>query len=150
MQMFSQVVSDKGEWLEKSEDCIRLKGLRRYLGSIKSWSREVLIFCCFGSVRSICYFSCNRLLRGLADERLVDADSNSWDNNSAPKADWDAIVDGCKRGIELEVKYYLKREDKLIFLSNWWFCSAKSLPSGGFLSYTLGCLTFWRLICEYC
>ena len=26
-------------------------------------------------------------LGGLADERLVDADSNAWDNNSAPKAD---------------------------------------------------------------
>ena len=24
---------------------------------------------------------------GLADERLVDADSNAWDNNLAPKAD---------------------------------------------------------------
>ena len=26
-------------------------------------------------------------LGGLADERLVDADSNAWDNNLAPRAD---------------------------------------------------------------
>ena len=26
-------------------------------------------------------------LGGLVDERLVDADSSAWDNNSAPKAD---------------------------------------------------------------
>ena len=57
-------------------------------------------------------------LGGLANERLADADLSAWDNSSAPKANWDAIVDGCKKGIELEVKYHLKREDKLIYLSN--------------------------------
>ena len=30
---------------------------------------------------------------GLADEGLVDAESNAWDNSSAPRIDWDAMVD---------------------------------------------------------
>ena len=34
-----------------------------------------------------------------ADEGLVGADPNAWDNSSAPKADWDAMVDNCEERI---------------------------------------------------
>ena len=57
-------------------------------------------------------------LGGLADERLANANLSAWDSSSAPKVDWDVIVDDSKKGIELEVEYHLKREDKLIYLSN--------------------------------
>ena len=30
---------------------------------------------------------------GLADEDLVDAELNAWDNSTAPRTDWDAMVD---------------------------------------------------------
>ena len=36
------------------------------------------------------------------DEGLVDAKSNAWDNSSAPRADWDAMVDCEERGSEVE------------------------------------------------
>ena len=40
---------------------------------------------------------------GSADEGLVDAELNAWDNSSAPRADWDAIVDNYEeRGLEVE------------------------------------------------
>jgi len=42
--------------------------------------------------------------RGSADEGLVDAESNAWDNSSAPRIDWDAMVDNCEgRGQQLNV-----------------------------------------------
>ena len=144
------MVSDKREGSEKSEDYISLKAWRDTLvassGEVEKFSSSVIWDLLGTSVASIVIGS----LGGLADERLVDADLSAWDNSLAPKANWDAIVDGCKKGIKLEVEYLLKREDKLIYLSNWWFCCTKSLPSGGFLSYTFGFLAFWRLICEYC
>ena len=34
---------------------------------------------------------------GLADEGLADAKLNAWDNSSAPRADWDAMVDNYKK-----------------------------------------------------
>jgi len=43
----------------------------------------------------------------LVDEGLVDADLNAWDTSSAPRADWDTMVDNCEeRG--LEVKYHFE------------------------------------------
>ena len=30
---------------------------------------------------------------GSADEDLVDAELNAWDNSTAPRTDWDAMVD---------------------------------------------------------
>ena len=43
---------------------------------------------------------------GSADEGLVDAKSNAWDNSSAPRVDWDAIVDSCEeRGLEVEYHF---------------------------------------------
>ena len=43
---------------------------------------------------------------GSADEGLVDADLNAWDNSSAPRANWDAMVDNCeKRGSEVEYHF---------------------------------------------
>ena len=43
---------------------------------------------------------------GSADEGLVDAESNAWDNSSAPRVDWDAIVDSCEeRGLEVEYHF---------------------------------------------
>ena len=33
-----------------------------------------------------------------ADEGLVGADPNAWDNSSAPRAGWDTMVDNCKEG----------------------------------------------------
>ena len=33
-----------------------------------------------------------------ADEGSVGADSNTWDCSSAPRADWDAMVDNCEKG----------------------------------------------------
>ena len=40
---------------------------------------------------------------GSADEGLVDAELNAWDNSSTPRADWDAMVDNCEeRGSEVK------------------------------------------------
>ena len=36
--------------------------------------------------------------RGSVDEGLVDAELNAWDNSSAPRTDWDAMVDNCEEG----------------------------------------------------
>ena len=50
---------------------------------------------------------------GSADEGLVDAESNAWDNSSAPRVDWDAIVDSCEeRGLEVEYHF----EEKMNYL----------------------------------
>ena len=35
---------------------------------------------------------------GSINEGLVEAESNAWDNSSAPRVDWDAMVDNCKKG----------------------------------------------------
>ena len=44
--------------------------------------------------------------QGSADESLVDAESNAWDNSSAPRTDWDAMVDNCEeRGSEVEHQF---------------------------------------------
>ena len=43
---------------------------------------------------------------GSADEGLVDAESNAWDNSPAPRVDWDAMVDSCEeRGLEVEYHF---------------------------------------------
>jgi len=43
---------------------------------------------------------------GSADEGLVDAESNTWDNSSTPRVDWDAMVDSCEeRGLEVEYHF---------------------------------------------
>ena len=36
-----------------------------------------------------------------ADEGLVGADPNAWDNSSAPRADWEAIVDNYEKRIRI-------------------------------------------------
>ena len=36
--------------------------------------------------------------RGSADKGLVDAESNAWDNSSAHRTNWDAMVDTVKTG----------------------------------------------------
>ena len=39
-------------------------------------------------------------------EGLVDADLNAWDNSSAPRADWDTMVDNYEeRGLEVEYHF---------------------------------------------
>ena len=35
---------------------------------------------------------------GSVDEGLADAELNVLDNSSAPRADWDAMVDNCEKG----------------------------------------------------
>ena len=43
---------------------------------------------------------------GSADEGLIDAESNTQDNNSTPRIDWDVIVDNCEeRGSVVEYHY---------------------------------------------
>ena len=50
---------------------------------------------------------------GLADEGLVDAKLNAWDNSSAPRTDWDAIVDNYEEmGSEVEHHF----EEKMNYL----------------------------------
>ena len=44
---------------------------------------------------------------GLADEGLVDAKLNAWDNSSALRADWDAMVDNYEER-ELEVECHFE------------------------------------------
>ena len=46
---------------------------------------------------------------GSADEGLVDAELNAWDNSSAPKTDWDAMVDNYEER-ELEVEYHFEEK----------------------------------------
>ena len=60
------------------------------------------------------------------DEGLVDAESNAWDNSSAPRTDWDAMVDNCEgRGSAIE--YHFGKEmnylSKQLTVS---FCGASS------------------------
>ena len=51
--------------------------------------------------------------QGLADEGLVDAESNVQDNSSAPRADWDIMFDNCEEtGLEVEYQFE-KRMDCL-------------------------------------
>ena len=52
-------------------------------GEVERFSSSIVLGLSEASVISIVIGS----LGGLADERFVDADSNAWDNNSAPKAD---------------------------------------------------------------
>ena len=52
-------------------------------GGVERFSSSTILGLSEASVISIVIGS----LGGLADERLVDADSSAWDNNSAPKAD---------------------------------------------------------------
>ena len=52
-------------------------------GEVERFSSFAILGLSEASVISIVIGS----LGGLADEGLVDADSNAWDNNSAPKAD---------------------------------------------------------------
>ena len=43
---------------------------------------------------------------GTADEGLINAELNAWDNSSAPRTDWDAMVDNCeKRGLEAKHQF---------------------------------------------
>jgi len=49
-------------------------------------------------------------LGGTADERLVNTDSSAWDSSLAPKTDWDAILDGCKRELDHKLNINLRRE----------------------------------------
>ena len=52
------------------------------VGEVERFSSSTILGLLEASVISIVIGS----LGGLADERLVDSDSNAWDNNSAPKA----------------------------------------------------------------
>ena len=52
-------------------------------GEVERFSSSAVLGLSEASVISIAIGS----LGGLADERLVDADSSAWDNNSATKAD---------------------------------------------------------------
>ena len=48
---------------------------------------------------------------GSADEGLVDAKSNAWDNSSIPRVDWDAMFDSYKeRGLEVEYHFEEKMD----------------------------------------
>ena len=46
---------------------------------------------------------------GSADEGLVDAELNTQDNSSTPRAYWDAMVDNYKE-MELEVEYHFEEK----------------------------------------
>ena len=47
--------------------------------------------------------------QGSANEGLVDVELNAWDNSSAPRTDWDAMVDNCEeRGSQ--VKYHIEEK----------------------------------------
>ena len=46
---------------------------------------------------------------GSADEGSVGAESNAWDNSSAPRADWDAMVDNYEK-TRLEVEYQFDKK----------------------------------------
>ena len=87
---------------------------------------------------------------GSADEGLVGADLNAWDNSSIPRTDWDAMVDNCEERIRIKNWISFWEEGELFYLSSWWSRSAKSFPSNGFLGYSLGYVAFWRLICYNC
>ena len=46
---------------------------------------------------------------GSADEGLVDAELNAWDNSSALRVDWDAMVDNYEeKGLEVEYQFVEK------------------------------------------
>ena len=46
---------------------------------------------------------------GSADEGLVDAELNAWDNSSTPRANWDAMVDNYEER-RLEVEYHFEEK----------------------------------------
>ena len=63
---------------------------------------------------------------GSVDEGLVNVELNTWDNSSAPRTDWDAMVDNCEgRGSAIE--YHFGKEmnylSKQLTVS---FCGASS------------------------
>ena len=80
-------MSDKRKGSKKSEDCIKLKARGDTLvvsgGEVERFSSSVVWDLSGTSVASIVI----GFLGGLADERLVDTDSNSWDHNLAPRVD---------------------------------------------------------------
>ena len=53
-----------------------------------------------------------------ADEVLVGADPNAWDNSSTPRADWDAMVDNCEERIRIRNWISFWEEGELFYLSS--------------------------------
>ena len=81
-----------------------------------------------------------------ADEGSVGAKSNAWDSSSAPRADWDAMVDNCEKG-DQKLNISL-RGIWIVYLSSWWSRSTKSFPTNDFLGCPLDCFALWRLVCH--
>ena len=46
--------------------------------------------------------------RGSANRGSISAESNAWDSSTAPRADWDVILDNYE-GTRLEVEYWFKK-----------------------------------------
>ena len=52
------------------------------------------------------------------DEGLVGANPNGWDNSSAPRADWDAMVDNYEERIRIRNWISFWEEGELFYLSS--------------------------------
>ena len=95
-----------GKWSEKSENWIKLRVLRRYLAAsgseVEGFSSSAVLEASVVSTEISSFW-------GSADEGLVGANLNAWDNSSAPRADWDAMVDNYEE-TELEVQYQFEKK----------------------------------------
>ena len=80
------------------------------------------------------------------DEGSDGARPSAWDSNSALRADWDVMLDNCKKG-DQKLNISLERV-WIVYLSSWWSRSTKSFPSNGFLSCPLDRLVLWRFVCH--
>ena len=73
---------------------------------VEGFSSSTVMEASFGSTKIGSFW-------GSADEGLVDADLNAWDNSSASRADWDTMVDNCEeRGSKVEYHF----EEKMNYL----------------------------------
>jgi len=66
---------------------------------VKGFSSSVVLEASVGSTEiGSCWESANG--------HLIDAELNAWDNSSAPRTNWDAMVDNCEeRGLEVEYHF---------------------------------------------
>ena len=92
------------KWPEKGENWIRIKNFEKNTlaasgGEMEGHTSSAVLEASVVSTGIGSFW-------GSANECLIGAELNTWDNSSAPRADWDAMVDNCEeRGLEVEYHF---------------------------------------------